>query len=71
MNITPITNTTPIAPQKLEIAARLVRMAAEMESIGVAMDYYGGLAEWARHGKELAGAANICREWAFELGIAE
>ncbi len=46
------------------IAHRLRRVACDMEEIAVLMDYYGGRAEWARHGVELAGAAHMARGWA-------
>lgn len=52
------------APSKLEIAARLRRLADEMDDLAVTLDYYGGLAEWARHGREIAGAGAIARQWA-------
>lgn len=42
-----------------------------MDSIAVAMDYYGGFAEWAQHGREMAGAGNIARQWAAEIESAE
>lgn len=38
-----------------------------MADIAASMDYYGGLAEWAKHGAELAGAASICKGWATEI----
>lgn len=45
------------------IAERLMKVAAEMEDIAVAMDYYGGFAKWAAHAKEILGSAGIAREW--------
>ena len=47
-----------------EIAARLRALADDMEGIAVDMDYFGGFAEWAKHGKEMLGAAWIARQWA-------
>jgi hypothetical protein len=52
---------------RAELAARLRALSAEMVEIAVEMDYFGGLAPWARHGLELAGAAGIAREWAEEI----
>jgi len=52
---------------KLEIAEKLRRLANEMDEIAVIMDYYGGFAEWAQHGRELAGGGNIARQWADEI----
>lgn len=54
-------------PSRLEIAARLRRLADEMDAIAVAMDYYGGFAEWAQHGREIAGAGAVARQWAGEI----
>ncbi|HQU90279.1 MAG TPA: hypothetical protein PLC58_16990 [Denitromonas sp.] len=54
-------------PTKMQIAARLRALAAEMDDIAVAMDYYGGLAEWAQHGREIAGAGAIARQWGDEI----
>lgn len=48
----------------LEIAQRLRYLADDMTEVATLMDYYGGFAEWARHGVELAGAAHIARGWA-------
>ena len=50
-----------------EIAARLRTIAYEMDCIAVLMDYYGGLSEWAKHGREMAGAGAIARQWAEEI----
>lgn len=57
-------------PTKAQIAARLRKLADEMDDISVDMDYYGGLAEWAQHGREIAGAGKIAREWADEIEAA-
>ena len=58
-------------PTKAQIAARLRKLAAEMDDIAVDMDYYGGLAAWAQHGREIAGAGKIAREWAAEIVAAD
>lgn len=55
------------APSKDEIAARLRKLADEMNDIAVQMDYYGGFAEWSRHGREISGAGKIARQWAEEI----
>ena len=57
-------------PTKAQIAARLRKLADEMDDISVDMDYYGGLAAWAQHGREIAGAGKIAREWADEIEAA-
>ena len=54
-------------PTKEEIAARLRRLAEEMDDIAVAMDYYGGFDGWGKHGREIAGAGTIARQWAGEI----
>jgi hypothetical protein len=56
-----------VTPTKMDIAARLRKLADEMDDIAVAMDYYGGFLEWARHGREIAGAGTIARQWAGEI----
>lgn len=53
--------------QKTEIVKRLRELSEEMIEIGTAMDYYGGLAEHAKHGAELIGAAQIARSWIPEI----
>lgn len=51
-----------------EIVARLRAVAVEMESLGAAMDYFGGFGgRMAQHGREMVGAAEIAREWADEI----
>lgn len=54
---------------KHDIAYRLRRLADDMDAIAVLMDYYGGFAEWSRHGTEMAGAGNIARQWALEIDM--
>ena len=46
-----------------DIAARLLALSEEMLSVATLMDYYSGFGEWARHGRELAGAAAIAAQW--------
>jgi len=53
--------------RRYQISSRLRAVADEMANIAVDLDYYGGLAHWRRHGKELAGAAHTARSWAHEL----
>lgn len=62
---TPRGNERPPAPA--EIAARLRALSDEMYGISVLLDYYGGFSEWARHGREMAGAGAIARQWAAEI----
>lgn len=59
-----------LPPTPLEIAKRLRALADEMDGISVAMDYYGGFSEWAQHGREIAGAGAIARQWADEIEAA-
>ena len=54
-------------PSREDIARRLVGLAEEMDSVAVAMDFYGGFAEWAQYGREIAGAGRIARQWAEEI----
>lgn len=56
-----------MTPTKKQIAKRLRTLANRMTDVATDMDYYGGFAEWALHGKELANAANIARQWADEI----
>lgn len=50
-----------------DLLTRLRALAEEMTDIGTAMDYYGGTAEWSKHGLELCGAASLVREWVGEI----
>lgn len=54
-------------PTRADISARLRALAEEMEYLASCMDYYGGMAEWSRHGREIAGAGHIARQWADEI----
>jgi hypothetical protein len=54
-------------PTKTVIAARLRMLADDMEYLAACMDYYGGFAEWSKHGREIAGAGAIARQWAAEI----
>lgn len=56
-----------IPQKKADIAHRLTALATEIEDIATAMDYYGGFAPWAKHSREMIGAASICREWSIEI----
>lgn len=56
------------APQtKAEIAYRLRWLSKHMIDIAASIDYYGGMAEWAAHGVQMAGAAHIANQWADEI----
>lgn len=52
---------------KDQIAEELLALSYKMQDIAVAMDYYGGFAEWARHSEELMGAASIAKQWGREI----
>lgn len=56
---------------RLEIAQRLRSLADDMTEVATLMNYYGGLAEWARHGVELACASHIARGWADAIEAAQ
>ena len=56
-----------IPQRKADIADRLQKLSTEIIDISTAMDYYGGVAPWAKHSREMIGAAAICREWAAEI----
>jgi hypothetical protein len=46
-----------------EIMQRLTILQAEMNEVGILMEYYGGVSEVAQHGRELYGASNIMKSW--------
>lgn len=52
---------------KDQIAEELLALSYKMQDIAVAMDYYGGFAEWARHSEELMGAASVAKQWSSEI----
>lgn len=52
---------------KDQIAEELLALSYKMQDIAVAMDYYGGFAECARHSEELMGAASIAKQWGSEI----
>lgn len=55
---------------RTELIAEIRRVASEMETLGAAMDYYGGFnSTISDHGKKMIGAAQIARDWA--AGIEE
>lgn len=61
-------DTTPaLRPTKNRIVLKLLKLADDMEDISADMDYYGGFALWSQHGKEIAGAGKIARQWADEI----
>ncbi len=49
------------------MALRLRALAEAMETLGADMDYYGGLAPWGQHGREMVNAAGMARAWADEM----
>lgn len=52
---------------KAEMIERLERLSEEMKDLGAAVDYYGGMADWAGHGAELAGAGHTVESWVIGL----
>ena len=63
----PVDPLVRLAPTKREIAEHLKFLAADMDAVALAMDYYGGIAPWALHAREMMGAAEMAREWADEI----
>lgn len=57
----------PPHPTKAQIADRLEALSVEMLYVATLMEYYGGAAPWAQHGRELARASGIARQWAGEI----
>ena len=51
-------------PRMESLPERIREVAGIMMSIGIDMDYIGGLGELGAHGRELMGAAGIARKWA-------
>ena len=64
-------NYKPLSPprNKSEIAKQLRWLAEHMLDVATSIDYYGGMAEWGKHGQELAGAALVAKQWADEITI--
>lgn len=58
---------TSATTTKAALAIRIRLLADDMEQLGADFDYFGGLAEWAKHGREMIGAANMAREWAEQI----
>jgi len=57
-------------PRKLtrrQLAAKLEKLAKEMQQVGVELEYYGGFSPVAQHGREMQGAARIALLWVTEL----
>jgi hypothetical protein len=52
---------------RAELIARLDALAEQMTAVGTELDYYGGLAEFAKHGTELCAAAMVVWTWVDEL----
>ena len=69
-NKQPRAGNPPTAVIPIEIAARLRVLAAEMAELGRCMAYYGGFADWSRHGREMVGAGKIAWQWADEIEAA-
>jgi hypothetical protein len=55
-------NPLPAPQTKAEIAVQLRWLAEHMLDIAVSMEHFGAAAPWATHGRELAGAAELCIE---------
>ena len=61
----------PYSKQRTQIAAKLRKLAEGMDEVAAEMDYYGGFAEWSKHGREIAGAGAIARQWAEKIESSE
>ena len=55
------------APTRSEIAQWLHALADDMIYLAAAMEFYGGMALWAKHSRELRGAGHLARSWADEI----
>jgi hypothetical protein len=55
------------APSQSDIAQKLRALSDSMSDIAVEMDYFGGMAEWAKHSVELLGASAVVGNWALEI----
>jgi len=62
-------NSERILTPQADIVEQLKRLADDMERIAVKIGCYGGSKEWSLHGRELAGAATIARQWADEIDV--
>lgn len=54
-------------PTPADIVARVNALADAMLSVAVDMEYYGGLAVWSRHARELLEFGYLARSWAIEI----
>lgn len=53
---------------KQEIASELKELSEKMKTIGIAMDYFGGInTEWPERGAELLGAGYQVDQWVEEI----
>lgn len=57
----------PLTPTKKQIIKRLRRVANTLEKLGADIDYYGGMASWALHGRQMVTASAIALQWANEI----
>ena len=60
-------NPLPAPQTRAEIASQLRWLAEHMHDIAVSMEHYCAAGHWATHGRELAGAAELCIEWAEKI----
>jgi hypothetical protein len=55
---------------RAELLKRMKALAKEMQTVGAAMDYFGGLeAEFTKHGRELFGAGRVVKSWVKEIEV--
>jgi hypothetical protein len=68
-NVTPplIAEATLEVPSQSDIAQKIRALSDSMSDIAVEMDYFGGMAEWAKHSAELMQASQIAENWADEI----
>lgn len=50
-----------------DIAAQLRWLAEHADDVATSLDHFGIFAHWEAKSKQLAGAAQILREWAHEI----
>lgn len=54
-------------PTRLAIAEKLRNLADDMDEIASLISIHCDSAEWDVHGREIAGAGNIARQWAEQI----
>ena len=50
-----------------ELAMKMQKLAEEMKSLGIEIEYHYGLSDFAKHGKELFNAGVQVEVWSFDV----